>query len=89
MSCRIKSLRDPTKKMSKSDPDPKSFINLMDKPDEIRSKIKKSITDFTSSVTFDPENRPGVSNLIMLHSLVTNKTPNEICDEVKQLDTGK
>lgn len=89
LSCRIKSLRDPTKKMSKSDPDPKSFINLLDTPDEIRSKLKKAITDFTSAVTFDPENRPGVANLLTLHSLASNKTPDEICEEVKHLDTGK
>lgn len=89
LSCRIKSLRDPTKKMSKSDADPKSYINLLDKPEEIRVKIKKSITDFTSAVTFDPDERPGVSNLIMLHSMVTNKTPLEICNENKHLDTGK
>lgn len=46
----MKSLRDPTKKMSKSDQDPKSRINLTDSPDEIRKKIKKAITDFTSEV---------------------------------------
>lgn len=75
--------------MSKSDPDPKSYINLLNNPEEIRTKIKKSITDFTSAITFDPEERPGVSNLIMLHSLVTDKTPLEICNETLHLDTGK
>lgn len=88
-SCRIKSLRDPSKKMSKSDPDPKSFVNLTDTPDEIWGKIKKAITDFTSEVTYDPAERPGVANLIMMHSLSSGKTPEEICSEVSHLDTGK
>lgn len=89
LSCRIKSLRDPTKKMSKSDNDPKSFVNLMDEPDVIRAKIKKAITDFTSAVTFDPENRPGVANLITIHSLSSDKTPEEICEEVMHLETAQ
>lgn len=48
--CRLKSLRDPTKKMSKSDPDPKSRINLLDDPDAVVGKLKKAVTDFTSKV---------------------------------------
>ncbi|CAH2210947.1 jg400, partial [Pararge aegeria aegeria] len=46
-SDRIRSLRDPAKKMSKSDTDPKSRILLSDTDDEIRVKIKKAVTDFT------------------------------------------
>lgn len=88
-SCRIKSLRDPSKKMSKSDVEKKSFINLTDSPDEIRGKIKKAITDFTSEVTFDVEKRPGVANLIMMHSLVSGQSAQQICDDVKHIDTGK
>lgn len=48
--CRLKSLRDPSKKMSKSDADPKSRINLLDTPEEIISKSKKAVTDFISEV---------------------------------------
>jgi tryptophanyl-tRNA synthetase len=88
-SCRIKSLRDPSKKMSKSDVDKKSFLNLTDSSDAIREKLKKAVTDFTSAVTFDVETRPGVANLIMMHSLVSGKTPQQICEEVTHLDTGK
>lgn len=88
-SCRIKSLRDPSKKMSKSDNDRKSFVNLTDSPDEIREKVKKAITDFTSEVTFDLEKRPGVANLLMMHSLVSGQSPQQICENVKHIDTGK
>lgn len=86
---RLRSLRDPSKKMSKSDPDPKSRICLIDPPDEIMKKIKKSVTDFTSEVTYDPETRPGVANLISIHSFVTGKTVSQICEEAQNLNTGQ
>lgn len=86
---RLKSLRDPAKKMSKSDPDPKSRICLLDKPDDIASKIKKAVTDFTSEVTFDLKERPGVSNLISIHSNFTGKSVDDICKEAKGLNTGE
>lgn len=88
-SARLKSLRDCTKKMSKSDPDPKSAIYLTDSPKQILEKIKKGITDFTSEVTFDPESRPGVANLITIHSLATGMSPEAICESAKGIDTGK
>lgn len=88
-SGRIRSLRDPTKKQSKSDPNDKSRITLRDTPDQIRKKIKKSITDFTSEVTYDPVNRPGVANLVGIHALIKNVSPQEICNRVKGLDTGQ
>lgn len=86
---RLKSLRDPSKKMSKSDPDPKSRISLNDSVDNIVNKIKKAVTDFNSDVTYDPHNRPGVSNLISIHSFVTGKSVEEICNEAKNLNTGR
>lgn len=88
-SCRIKSLRDPTKKMSKSDLDPKSCIMITDKPEVITSKVKKAITDFTSEVTFEPESRPGVTNLLTIHSMVSGKSIQQICEEAQNIDTGK
>lgn len=86
---RIKSLRDPSKKMSKSDPDPKATIMMTDSADAISGKIKKAVTDFTSQVTFAPEERPGVANLLGIHSLLTNSTIEEICEENSDVDTGK
>jgi tryptophanyl-tRNA synthetase len=87
-SSRLKSLRS-SKKMSKSDPDAKSCIYLSDKPDVILEKIKKSITDFTSAVTYEPESRSSVANLILIHSLMTMQTPEEICENAAMIDTGK
>lgn len=88
-SSRIKSLRDPTKKMSKSDPDPKSCIMITDTPEAIAAKVKKSITDLTSAVTYEPEARPGVANLLTIHSMVSGKSIDKICEEVQGIDTGK
>lgn len=88
-SGRIRSLCDPTKKQSKSDPSNKSKITLRDDPDAIRKNIKRAVTDFTSAVTYDPVNRPGVSNLVGIHALVKNVSPEEICNQSKHLDTGK
>lgn len=88
-SGRIRSLRDPTKKQSKSDPNEGSRISLRDPPDLIRRKIRRAITDFTSEVTYDPTNRPGVSNLVGIHALVKNVSTSDICNDAKGLDTGK
>lgn len=89
LSSRIKSLRDPTKKMSKSDPDTKSCVMITDSPKVITDKVKKAITDFTSAVTYDPETRPGVTNLLTIHSMMSGKSVEKICEEVQNVDTGK
>ncbi|CAH1117836.1 unnamed protein product [Phaedon cochleariae] len=86
---RLRSLRDPAKKMSKSDTDPKSRICITDKPEDIVRNIKKSVTDCTSEVNYDIEQRPGVSNLISIHSFVTGKTVDEICKEAQNINTGQ
>ncbi|MCL4137761.1 UNVERIFIED_CONTAM: hypothetical protein GTU68_037284, partial [Idotea baltica] len=88
-SARIKSLRSPLSKMSKSEKDPKSRIDLLDSPDTIREKVKKSITDFTSAVYFDAESRPGVSNLMTLHKAFSGKSYECIEKENSDIDTGK
>ncbi|KAK7869753.1 hypothetical protein R5R35_004747 [Gryllus longicercus] len=87
--CRVKSLRDPSKKMSKSDVDSKSRIDLCDSPEIILDKCQKALTDFQSAITFEPEHRAGVSNLISIHSLFTGQEPCNICKEYSDIDTGK
>ncbi|GBP15826.1 Tryptophan--tRNA ligase, mitochondrial [Eumeta japonica] len=81
-SVRLKSLRDPSKKMSKSDPNTKSRIMLSDSDEAIMNKIKRAVTDFTPQITYDPETRPGVSNLVAMHCLSTDKVPEEVVEEV-------
>lgn len=75
--------------MSKSDSDPKSRIELLDRPEEILRKMKKAVTDCTSAVTYDPEARPGVSNLIAIHSLMSGIPIEQIVNDASDVDTGK
>ena len=86
---RIKSLRQPDKKMSKSDENEKSRIEILDSAEDIVKKIRKAVTDCTSAVTFDPEKRPGVSNLLLLDSLVSGKDIEKIVEESSRLDTSQ
>src|SRR6266478_3711008 len=71
------SLDDPTKKMSKSDPNPHSRINLLDDPKTIKQKIARATTDSLRLVTFDPE-RPGITNLLTIYQLLTGQSQQEI-----------
>lgn len=86
---RVRSLRDPLKKMSKSHPDSRSRIELTDSPDEIWEKVKKSVTDCKSAVEYEPETRPGVSNLVALHALSQGKSYDQVCQENTHLETGQ
>lgn len=67
---RIMSLQQPTQKMSKSHADERSRILLTDDAKTIRKKIMGALTDSTNSVSYDPENRPAVSNLLELLALM-------------------
>lgn len=69
---RIKSLQDPLRKMSKSDPNKKATISLLDTPKEIEKKLKSAVTDSEGIVKFDEENKPGVSNLLAIESAMSN-----------------
>jgi len=74
---RIMSLDDPTKKMSKSEPNPQSRINLLDDPKTIKQKIGRATTDSLRLVAFDPE-RPGITNLLTIYQLLTGQSEQEI-----------
>uniref|UniRef100_A0A914HAJ5 tryptophan--tRNA ligase n=1 Tax=Globodera rostochiensis TaxID=31243 RepID=A0A914HAJ5_GLORO len=84
---RLRSLRNPSVKMSKSDTDTKSRIDLMDTPELTIAKIRKAVTDFESRVTFDPEQRPGVSNLVTLFSLFSGLLVEQVLKQCDGLDT--
>ncbi|HEY7127203.1 MAG TPA: tryptophan--tRNA ligase [Ktedonobacterales bacterium] len=71
VGARIMALDDPTKKMSKSEPN--SYIALIDPPDVIRKKLGRSTTDSERSIRFDPT-RPGVNNLLSIYELLTGQT---------------
>ncbi|KAJ7317656.1 hypothetical protein JRQ81_003818 [Phrynocephalus forsythii] len=85
---KVRSLRDPTSKMSKSDHQELATVFLTDRPEDIQQKFRKAVTDFTSEVTFDPEKRPGVSNLVTIHSAVTGLSEEEVVHQSAGLDTA-
>ncbi|XP_062906758.1 tryptophan--tRNA ligase, mitochondrial isoform X2 [Mobula hypostoma] len=86
---KIKSLRNPATKMSKSDSQKLATVYINDSAEDILLKFRKAVTDFTSEVTYDPETRPGVSNLIAVHTAVTGKTIEEVVQDSKGLDTAR
>ena len=73
IGARVMSLADPTSKMSKSDPSPRSRILLKDTPDAIVKKVKAAVTDTGSEVIYDWGSKPGVSNLLELFSVFTDR----------------
>lgn len=81
VGARIMSLQDPTKKMSKSDPNQKAFITLLDDPKQIEKKIKSAVTDSEGIIKFDKDNKPGISNLLTIYSILTDKPIPEIEEE--------
>ena len=77
---RIMSLQDPTKKMSKSDPNPKAFISILDKPETIVKKFRSAVTDSETEVCYR-EGKDGINNLMGIYSVVTGKSMDEITRE--------
>ena len=75
---RIMDLQDPTKKMSKSSPNGKGCIYVLDPVNVSKKKILSAVTDSDSHVKFDPENKPGISNLLEIYSIISGKTIEEL-----------
>ena len=65
---KIYDLQNPTKKMSKSDDNDKGVIVLLEDPEIARKKIMSAVTDSDMEVRYDPENKPGISNLLVIYS---------------------
>ncbi|MEH7682720.1 tryptophan--tRNA ligase [Priestia megaterium] len=78
VGARVMSLQDPKKKMSKSDPNQKAFITLLDDAKTIEKKIKSAVTDSEGIVRYDKENKPGISNLLSIYSILANKSIEDI-----------
>ncbi len=74
---RVMSLQDPLKKMSKSDPNPKSYISVFDAPDVISKKIKSAVTDSEGSVRF-ADGKEGINNLMGIYACCTGLTNEQI-----------
>ena len=75
---RIRSLTNPHKKMSKSSDDQKSKINLNDTPEQAHKKIMSATTDSIGVINFDWENQPGITNLLQLLAILTDRPQEEV-----------
>ncbi len=77
-SARVMSLTEPTNKMSKSDPNPRSRIAILDDPDVIRKRIRSAVTDSDPEVRYDVEAKPGISNLLDIMSGCTGRSIDDL-----------
>lgn len=76
---KVMSLIEPTKKMSKSDPNPKGYIALLDDINVAKKKIKSAVTDSEGTIAYDKEQRPGISNLLTIYSCLSDIKIDDIC----------
>jgi len=80
---RIRDLQDPTKKMSKSDESGKGIIFLGDSPAEAAKKVMSATTDSEGAVHYDQQKQPGISNLLQILALLSQRSINEVASEWK------
>ena len=73
-TAKIYDLQNPEAKMSKSAADPKGLINIMDDSAAVVKKIKSAVTDTDGVIRFDRETKPGVSNLLGIHSAISGES---------------
>jgi len=73
VGARVMGLDDPTKKMSKSAGSAANYIALTDEPNVIRDKIKRAVSDSGAEIIFNEEDKPGISNLLTIHSLTSGR----------------
>jgi tryptophanyl-tRNA synthetase len=78
---RIGDLQEPTAKMSKSASSPAGIVELLDEPAVSAKKIRSAVTDTGREIVFDPENKPGISNLLTIYAGVTGRSIDELQDE--------
>lgn len=84
---KVMSLQEPTRKMSKSDPDD-CYIAILDRPEDIRRKLKRAVTDSDGEIRFDPEQKPGVSNLLSIIAGLTGESIEKTVEGLQGLGYG-
>jgi tryptophanyl-tRNA synthetase len=80
VGARVMDLQHPTNKMSKSANSPQGTIKLLDDPKAITKRIKSAVTDSDNEVRFDPEGKPGVSNLLQILGAVTDQPAEKVAE---------
>ena len=86
---RIMGLDDPIKKMSKSAENSFNYLALTDEPDLIKEKIKKAVTDSGKEIIYDKKKKPGVSNLLEIYSLLSEKPIKKLEKEYQGKNYGE
>lgn len=81
VGARVMDLADPTAKMGKSSDSPQGTVYLLDPPDAVSRKIRRAVTDTETEVRFDPENKPGVSNLLSILAGATGRPVAELASQ--------
>lgn len=77
-TAKIFDLQDPTAKMSKSSSNPAGIVNILDDPKVSAKKIRSAVTDNERDIVFDPENKAGVSNLLVIQSALSGKSIDDL-----------
>jgi len=77
-TAKIADLQDPTAKMSKSASSPNGVVDLLDEPQVITKRIRSAVTDTGREVRFDPDAKPGVSNLLTIHAALSGRSTAEL-----------
>ena len=80
---KIMGLQNPTKKMSKSE---KDYIALLDKPATVEKKLTPALTDSENKIYYDPEKKPGISNLLAIYTLLSNQRMKEVEETMSGLN---
>ena len=84
VGARVMDLQDPTRKMSKTEESPQGVILVLEDPAAISRKIRRSVTDTETDVRFDPESKPGVSNLLTILGAATGQDPVALAERYTQ-----
>ena len=86
---KIYDLQNPTKKMSKTDENPKGCIMILESPESARKKIMSAVTDSEAKIYFDRDNKPGISNLLTIYTALTGITMDEACKKFENTNYGE
>ena len=84
LGAKIQDLQEPARKISKSSESPQGTLLVLDPPDVMRRKIRRAVTDPGTEVRFDPEGKPGVSNLVQILAVATGRPPDEVAASYDQ-----
>lgn len=88
MGAKIMDLQDPTKKMSKSSANEKGNIFLLDDEKAIRKKIMSAVTDSDASICYNPETKPGISNLLTIYACMKDISIDDAVSHFKDYNYG-